>query len=78
MNEMSKKIDPSGKLTFLADGSANFVKAAGLDVDTGNFGGVRCRRCAMVVKDGKVTIFADEGGTGFTDLSAAETLLAKL
>mmetsp|Transcript_28104 Transcript_28104/g.90598 ORF Transcript_28104/g.90598 Transcript_28104/m.90598 type:complete len:190 (-) Transcript_28104:1224-1793(-) len=78
MNEMSKKIDPDGKLTFLADGAAGFVKAAGLDVDTGNFGGVRCRRCAMVVKDGTVDVFADEGGTGFTDISSADAILAKL
>uniref|UniRef100_A0A7S3NGM2 Thioredoxin domain-containing protein n=1 Tax=Aureoumbra lagunensis TaxID=44058 RepID=A0A7S3NGM2_9STRA len=75
---MSKKVDPDGKILMLADGAASFVKAVGIDVDTGNFGGIRSRRCAMIVKDGKVEVFGDEGGTGFTDISSAETMLSKL
>ncbi|KAJ8613530.1 hypothetical protein CTAYLR_002143 [Chrysophaeum taylorii] len=78
MAEMSKKQDPDGKITMLADGAAAFVKAIDIGVDTGNFGGVRCQRCSMLVKDGVATIVNLEGGTGFTEISAAETLLGQL
>lgn len=78
MREMSKLQDPDGKLQMLGDGSAAFVKGTGLDVDTGNFGGVRCQRCSLLVKDGVIEIANLEGGTGFTDVSAAETLLSQM
>ncbi|MDR7122801.1 peroxiredoxin [Rheinheimera soli] len=36
-------------IVFLADGAAKFAKAVGLDADTGDFGGVRSKRYAMIV-----------------------------
>lgn len=61
MKEMAKVQDPDGKLVMLGDGAAKFVTATGLSVDTGNFGGVRCQRCSMLVKDGVVEIANLEG-----------------
>lgn len=78
MSHMQKLRDPENKLIMLGDGGAAFVKATGLDVDTGNFGGVRCQRCSFLVKDGVVEIANLEGGTGFTATSAAETILGQI
>ena len=42
-------------MTFLADGSATFAKAAGLDLDLTERGmGVRTKRYSMLVDDGVV------------------------
>jgi len=41
-------------VTMLADGGAEFTQAIGLGVDSGTFGGIRSRRYAMLVRDGKV------------------------
>ncbi|MBL8581510.1 MAG: peroxiredoxin [Rhizobiaceae bacterium] len=45
-----------GKLLFLADGSGDFAKATGLDIDLGANGmGLRVKRFSMLVEDGVVT-----------------------
>lgn len=44
------------KLVFLADGSGDFVKACGLDIDLSGAGmGLRSTRFSMIVEDGTVT-----------------------
>ncbi len=65
-------------IVMLADGSAAFTKALGLELDLVPRGmGVRSQRFAMVAVDGKVTHLAVEPPGGF-DVSKAETILAGL
>ena len=65
------------KVTMLADGSANFTKAAGLELDLTDKGlGVRCQRFAMVVDDGTVASMHIDEGT--FEKTSAETMLSEL
>jgi peroxiredoxin (alkyl hydroperoxide reductase subunit C) len=65
-------------ITMLADGSAAFTKAMGLELDLVARGlGVRSQRFAMIAQDGKVTHLAVEAAGGF-DVSRAEAVLAAL
>ena len=65
------------KVTMLADGSANFTKAAGLELDLTDKGlGVRCQRFAMVVDDGTVASMPIDEGT--FEKTSAETMLSEL
>jgi peroxiredoxin (alkyl hydroperoxide reductase subunit C) len=65
-------------VVMLADGSAAFTKALGLELDLTARGlGIRCQRFAMVVKDGKVSHVAVEAPGAF-EVSKAETILAAL
>ena len=66
-----------GKVRMLADGSAEFAKAAGLTLDlTGKGMGVRSTRYSMLVKDGKVAALNVEAPGKF-DVSDAGPLLAQ-
>ena len=66
------------EVTMLADGSANFAKALGLEMDiTARGMGVRSQRYALVAEDGKVTHLGVEAPGGF-EASKAETILAAL
>ena len=66
-----------GKVRMLADGSADFAKAAGLTLDlTARGMGLRSNRYSMLVKDGKVTQLNNEGPGKF-EVSDADTLLAQ-
>ncbi|GGZ03296.1 MAG: peroxiredoxin [Shewanella fodinae] len=65
------------ELMMLADGSGSFTKALGLEFDTGNFGGIRSRRYAMIVDDGVVTLLNVEAPKAF-EVSDARTILAAL
>jgi peroxiredoxin len=66
------------KVMMLADGSAAFTKALGLELDLVTRGlGVRSQRFALVADDGKVTHLAVEAPGGF-DVSRAEAVLAAL
>jgi len=66
------------RILMLADGSAAFTRAVGLDQDlTANGMGVRSRRYAMVVKDGVVTHLAVEPAPGL-EVSSAEAVLKAL
>ncbi|MGH9054757.1 MAG: redoxin family protein, partial [Acidimicrobiales bacterium] len=65
-------------VTLIADGSALFTKAMGLEVDlTGGGLGVRTRRYATILRDGVVTELDVEDTLGL-DVSAADKILAKL
>ncbi|WP_105255834.1 peroxiredoxin [Pseudoalteromonas sp. T1lg75] len=65
------------RIRMLADGDASFTKALGLDKDTGDFGGVRSTRYAMVVDNGVVTQLFVEEDKQF-EVSKAEHVLANL
>lgn len=66
------------KITLLADGNGDFVKALGLTMDGSGFGmGTRGQRFAMVISDGKVEQL-DVEAPGEFRVSSAEHLLAQL
>ncbi|SFK26445.1 peroxiredoxin [Falsiroseomonas stagni] len=66
------------QVVMLADGSAVFTKALGLELDLTARGlGLRCQRFALVAKDGKVTHVAVEAAGAF-EVSKAEAILAVL
>jgi peroxiredoxin len=66
------------KVLMLADGSADFAKAIGLDFDGSNFGmGVRSQRYAAVVEDGVVKTLSVEKPMKF-EVSSAEAILKAL
>jgi peroxiredoxin len=67
-----------GAVRFLGDGSADFTKKLGLELDlTGAGMGVRMKRFAMVVDDGVVKHIAVEAPMKF-EVSSAEAILATL
>ncbi len=68
-----------GRVDFLADGSALFAKAVGLDLDLTERGmGLRSKRYSMLVKDGVVKELNVEPQPGVADLSGAEHILAQI
>ena len=67
----------ASELMMLADGDASFTKALGLETDTGNFGGIRSRRYAMIIENGVVTQLNVEAPKTF-EVSKAEAILAML
>ncbi|UOM33369.1 peroxiredoxin [Acuticoccus sp. I52.16.1] len=79
MNAWSKSTEAGTKITFLADGSANFTRAAGLDIDASGFGmGIRSKRYAMLVEDGVVKVLNIEDAPGKAVASSADALLPNL
>jgi peroxiredoxin len=68
-----------GKIDFLADGSAVFAKALGLDLDLTERGmGVRSKRYSALVKDGVVKELNIEPQPGVADLSGAAHILEQI
>ena len=66
-------------ITMLADAQSEFTKAIGMDFDAPPAGLVaRSKRYAMLVEDGKVTLFQPEESPGTCDVSAGEGLLANM
>ena len=75
----SKATGSDGHIAFLADGGAEFAKAAGLDFDASAGGlGIRSKRYSMLVEDGVVKTLNIEDSPGKADVSSAEHLLAQL
>jgi peroxiredoxin len=67
-----------GKVRMLADGSADYAKALGLELDlTARGMGVRSQRFSMLVDDGVVKTLNIEAPGKF-EVSGAETMLAQL
>ncbi|MCE2573032.1 peroxiredoxin [Motilimonas eburnea] len=64
----------ANEIVMLADGDGSFTRAIGLEMDTGQFGGTRSQRYAMLVKDGVVTALNVEPAKSF-GASSAETML---
>ncbi len=78
MGAWGKDQGTDGKVLMLADGSAAFAKALGLELDLMGRGmGVRSQRYALVADDGKVTHLGVEQPGGF-EVSKAELILAAL
>jgi peroxiredoxin len=68
-----------GKVLMLADGSAAFTKALGLDFDGTAAGlGSRSKRYSMLVEDGVVKALNVEASPGVMEVSGADRLLALL
>lgn len=64
-----------GKILFLADGSAHFVKSIGLDNDLSSSGmGLRSKRFSMIVEDGVVKSLNVETKPGVNESGAARIL----
>jgi peroxiredoxin len=67
-----------GKVRMMADGSADYTKKLGLELDlTARGMGVRCQRFSMLVQDGVVKSLNIEGPGKF-EVSDAETMLKQL
>jgi glutaredoxin/glutathione-dependent peroxiredoxin len=78
LSAWGKEQGVNGKVLLLADGSAAFTKALGLELDLMARGmGTRSQRYALVADNGRVTELAVEQPGGF-DVSRAEAILAKL
>jgi len=78
MASWGKDNQAQGKVRMMADGSATYTKALGLDRDlTGGGMGIRCFRFAMIVDNGIVQYIGVEGSGEF-GVSKAETILEQL
>jgi peroxiredoxin len=67
------------KILMLADGSADFAKAIGLEIDLAGFGlGMRSKRYAMIVDDGVVTYLAVEDSPPKHEKATADKLMKAL
>jgi peroxiredoxin len=78
MGAWGKEQKTAGKVRMLADGSATYTKALGLDMDLTPRGmGVRSRRYSMLVEDGTVRLFNLEEPGKF-EVSDATTMLGRL
>ena len=78
MGAWSKSANADGKVTMLGDGSGDFAKALGLEMDGTKFGlGMRGQRFSMIVDDGVVKELNIEEGGEFR-VSSADYLLAQL
>lgn len=77
MGAWAREQKTHGKVRMLADGSAEFARAAGLTLDlTARGMGVRSQRYSMLVKDGQVASLNIDGPGKF-EVSDAATLLAQ-
>ena len=76
MNAWKKDTGAEGKIEFLADGSANFAKALGLDLDVSARGlGIRSKRYSMLVDNGVVKSLSIEETPGTAEVSGADAML---
>jgi peroxiredoxin len=70
--------DVGDSIVMLADGSADFAKAMGLEMDATGAGlGIRSQRYAAIIDDGVVTYLAVEPARGL-EVSSADAILAAL
>jgi len=77
LSQWAKDTGAEGKITMLADGSAEFAKKIGLDIDLTARGlGIRSKRYSMIVEDGVVKVLNVEDTPPQHDKSSASTLLA--
>jgi peroxiredoxin len=78
MRAWGQSANAGENVTMLADGSADFAKALGLEADFSKFGmGIRSQRFSMLVKDGVVTQLNIEEPGAFA-VSSAEHLMSQL
>jgi peroxiredoxin len=78
MGAWGKSAGADGKVSMLADGNGDFVKAIGLTMDATGAGlGLRGQRFSMIVKDGVVTTLNIEEPREYK-VSSAEHMLGQL
>ena len=78
MGAWGKDQNVGDKVTLVADGSAAFTKAAGLELDLTERGlGLRCQRFSMVVDDGVVKSLNIDPAGSF-EATSAEKILEQL
>src|SRR6201995_5294823 len=78
MGAWSRDQKAGGKVRFMADGSAEYTKKLGLELDLNPRGmGMRCQRFSMIVDDGVVKSINVEAPGKF-EVSNAETMLGQL
>jgi peroxiredoxin len=78
MDAWGKSAGAGDKVVMLADGSADFAKKLGLEMDLSERGlGMRSKRYAMIVEDGVVKALEVEDAPGSAEKSGAEAI-AKL
>ncbi len=78
MDAWGKDRGVGDKVTMLADGNGDYVKALGLELDASGFGmGTRGERFAIIVDDGVATHVAVEGAGQF-EVSKAEAIIDQL
>lgn len=79
MDAWAQSTGGEGKILFLADGSAAFTKAAGLELDATAGGlGIRSKRYSAIVEDGAIKTLNIEDQPGQAVTSAAATLIEQL
>lgn len=79
MDAWAKESGAAGKIEMLADGSADFAKKVGLDLDLTERGlGMRSQRYSMLVEDGVVKSVNVEAAPPDHDVSSAKTMLTQL
>ncbi|MIL09604.1 peroxiredoxin [Salmonella enterica subsp. enterica] len=79
MNAWAKSTGGEGKILFLADGSAEYAKQLGLNIDLTAAGmGMRYTRFALLAKDGVVTVLNIEDSPGKAEASSAAKMLEDL
>jgi peroxiredoxin len=79
MDAWKKASDAGSQIEFLSDGSAEFAKAIGLELDATAGGlGIRSKRYSMIVDDGVVKTLNVEDVPSKADVSNAENILKAL
>ncbi len=79
MNVWKRDTDQRDEAMFLADGSAEFTKAIGMELDASGHGlGIRSHRYSMLVEDGVVKKLNLEPNPGKVEVSGGDTLLGQL
>lgn len=78
-NRWSEDTGAKGKIEMLSDGSGDFAKAIGLDMDLSQFGlGVRSKRYAMLVEDRVVKVLNVEDSPPQAEKSSAQNLCSMI
>ncbi len=79
MGAWGKHQNADDKVQMLADGSAEYAKKLGLDLDLSARGmGMRCKRFSVLVKDGKAAQVNVEQNPGELAVSGADTILSQI
>jgi len=79
MGAWGKAQNVGDKIVMLADGSGDFARAVGLDIDLSRAGlGVRSKRYSMLVEDGTVKALNVEQAPPQVDVSSADAMLKAL
>jgi glutaredoxin/glutathione-dependent peroxiredoxin len=79
MGAWGKAQNVGDKIVMLADGSGDFARAVGLDIDLSRAGlGVRSKRYSMLVEDGTVKTLNVEQVPSQVEVSSADAMLKAL